>query len=146
MSLISFCKRSRRSSGRLSRAAFNASGRFTGVVSNFGVSVGVSCADHSGLLGDLKDQNLEIVFSNRYCLNCRVKRRLAIRELGLHFSSFERSFRTRCDLCFDVSQTLAREIQVRELVLLIAQCEHQFPVGLLHARDHVDRALAEVCV
>jgi hypothetical protein len=64
----------------------------------------------------------------------------------LHFSSLQRSFRAGRDLRLDVSQALARKIQVRELVLLIAECEHEFPVCLLHTRDHIDGALAKIRV
>ena len=67
-------------------------------------------------------------------------------EAMMGLSSLEWSSRTRGDHRFDVAQTLARQIQVCQLVLLIAQGEYELPVGLLHARDHVDRALAEVSV
>src|SRR6185369_17365437 len=91
----------------------------------------------------LKDEDLQIVFSNRDCLERRVEPGLTIRELCLDFSSFEWSLSTGRNLCFDVSQALARQIQIGDVVLLIAQCEHQFPVGLLYTRDHVDCSLAK---
>src|SRR6476619_2023414 len=68
----------------------------------------------------LKDQNLQIIFRNRDCLNRRVQCGLTVGELSLHLSPLERGFGAGRDLCLDVSQALTRKIQVRELVLLVA--------------------------
>jgi len=94
----------------------------------------------------LEDQDLEIVFGNGHLLHCGEQRRFAACQLRQYLSSLEWRLRTGSDLRFDISQTLAREIQVCQLVLLIAQCKHEFPVSLLHPRNHVDSALPEVGV
>ena len=64
-------------------------------------------------------------------------------EFGLNFGPFQGSLRTSGDLGFDISEILARQIQVRELVLLIPKCEYDFPVCLLYLSDDVDCSLGE---
>ena len=146
MSLMSCCSRRRRISGRLARASVSASSRLTGVASKDGWSVGTSCADHSGESGSLRISCLSLFSAMETLCVASSSADSRFDKLGLDLGAFERRGRAGGDARFGAAEVLAREIEVGDLVLLVAQREDQIPVGALHLRDDLDGAAAEIGV
>jgi len=72
--------------------------------------------------------------------------RFPVRQFSLHFSTFQWGFRASANLCLNISEVLSRKIQILQLVLLIAESEHQFPVSLLYLGNDLDCSQSKICI